>query len=310
MADEMRNILYQSIYELMKEDERIVVVGPDFNKPNGLIGLKDTFPERLVNVGIAEQNMAGIGAGLAAQGLIPFIHTFSAFASRRICDQVAISICYAESNVKIIGTEPGIMAELNGGTHIALEDIGVLRSIPNIRIMDPADGIELRQMVAYAAKTEGPVYIRMTRREVPDIHDQDYIFEAGKADLLREGKDVGILASGSMMVYEALAAAETLASRGIEAEVLNIHTIKPIDADAIVRTAKKTRLLVTAENHNILGGLRSAVAEVVTEQYPVRILPIGIKDIKGEVGKLDYLKKQFGLTADDIVAAVEKGFNS
>jgi len=189
---------------------------------------------------------------------------------------------------------------------MAIEDIGVLRSIPNIMIMEPSDGIELRQMVEHIAKTDGPAYIRMYRKAVPDLHEIDYKFDAGKADLLREGKDVSILAIG-LMVPEALAAAEILAGRGIEAEVLNIHTIKPIDAESIVRTAKKTGLLVTAENHNILGGLRSAVADVVTERYPTRIVPVGIKDVKGMVGKLDFLKTEFGLTADAIVAAVEKG---
>jgi len=307
MADEMRKVLYQTLTDLMRDDERIVVVGPDINKPDGLTGIGDDHPGRLVNVGIAEQNMAAVGAGLASQGLIPFIHAFCVFATRRICDQVAISICYAENNVKIIGTDPGVTAELNGGTHMAVEDIGVFRSIPNIRIMEPADGIELRQMVEHAAKTDGPVYIRTIRKEAADIHGPDYRFEAGKADLLREGTDVSILASGVLMVGEALAAADELAGRGIDAEVLNIHTIKPIDAEAIVRTAGKTGFIVTAENHNILGGLRSAVAEVVTELCPVRILPVGIKNVKGEVGKLDYLKKHFGLSADAIIAAVEKG---
>jgi transketolase len=302
MAEELREILYASLKELMQENEAIVCIGADLDKPDGINGLKSDFPERAFSAGIAEQNMAGIAAGMASYGMIPFINTFAAFATRRICDQIAVSISYAERNVKIIGTDPGITAEYNGGTHMTFEDIGVVRSIPNMLIAEPADCIELKQMVPALAKYEGPAYMRLYRKTIEDVHADDYIFELGKADILRIGKDVTIIASG-IMALEAVKAAEALASQGIDAEVINLHTIKPIDGEALLNSAKKTGVIVTAENHNILGGLRSAVAEVITEAYPVRIYPVGVKNIKGEVGKLPYLKEKFGLTSDAIVKA-------
>jgi transketolase len=242
---------------------------------------------------------------MASYGMIPVINSFAAFATRRICDQIAVSICYANSNVKIIGTDPGITAELNGGTHMTFEDIGVLRSIPNIMILEPSDAEELKQMVPAIFEIEGPVYIRMYRKATPDVHNSDYKFQLGKADVLKTGKDVSIISSG-IMVSEAVKAAEELSQKGIEAEVINIHTIKPLDAEAIIKSAQKTGAIVTAENHNILGGLRGAVAEVITENYPVKIYPVGVKDIKGEVGTMPYLRERFGLTSAEIVKAAEK----
>jgi transketolase len=309
MAKELRNILYEALAESMRKDEKIVVVGADLDRPDGIIALRDEFPQRSFSVGIAEQNMAGIAAGLASQGFIPVINTFAAFATRRICDQITVSICYANSNVKIIGTDPGIAAELNGGTHMTFEDIGVVRSIPNITIVEAADGIELAQMIPAILAHKGPVYLRLYRKAIEDVHTSDYKYELGKADVIREGADVSILTSG-IMVCETLAVAAALAKKNIEAEVINIHTIKPIDASAIIRTAKKTGVIVTAENHNILGGLRSAVADVITENYPVKIYPVGVKDVKGEVGKLPYLREQFGLTSDVISAVAERAAGS
>jgi transketolase len=188
---------------------------------------------------------------------------------------------------------------------MTFEDIGVVRSIPNIVIAEPADAGELRQMIPAIAEYDGPVYMRLYRKVIDDVHTEDYRFELGKADILKAGKDVTILTSG-IMVVEAAHAAKKLAADGVDAEVMNIHTIKPLDGEAIVRSAKKTGVIVTAENHNILGGLRSAVAEVITEEYPVKIYPVGVKNVKGEVGKLPYLREKFGLTADAIVAAAHK----
>lgn len=305
MAVEMRKVLCQSILDEMKKNESIVSVGADLDKADGLIPLREEFPDRAIDVGIAEQNMAGIAAGMASYGMIPIINTFAAFATRRICDQIAVSICYSNSNVKIIGTDPGITAELNGGTHMTFEDIGVVRSIPNITIIEPADSEELRQMVPAMINHVGPVYMRLYRKVSPDIHGSDYKFELGKADILRPGKDVTIICSG-IMVSDAMEAAKELLDSGIDAEVINLHTIKPLDVNAIIKSAKKTGAIVTAENHNILGGLRAAVAEVITENYPVKIYPVGVKDVKGEVGKLSYLREQFGLTSAAIMTAAEK----
>lgn len=305
MVVELRNTLCQSILKEMRSNDKIVSIGADLDKADGLIPLRKEFPERAFDAGIAEQNMAGIAAGMASQGMIPIINTFSAFATRRICDQVAVSICYANSNVKIIGTDPGIAAELNGGTHMTFEDVGVVRSIPNLTILEPADAIELEQMVPAMIHHNGPVYMRLYRKAAPAVHKEDYRYQMGKADLLKEGKDVSIICSG-MMVSEALEAAEKLQKHGVDAEIINIHTIKPLDQEAIIKSAKKTGVVVTAENHNILGGLRSAVAEVLTENYPVKIYPVGVKDVKGEVGKLPYLREQFGLTAAAIISTVGK----
>lgn len=308
MAVEMRNILGQSILEEMRKNEHIVSVGADLDKADGLILLRKEFPDRAFDAGIAEQNMAGIAAGMASNGMIPIINTFAAFATRRICDQIAVSICYSNSNVKIIGTDPGIAAELNGGTHMTFEDIGVVRSIPNMTILEPADSEELRQMVPAMLNHKGPVYMRLYRKVTPDVHGDDYKFQLGKADVLKEGKDVTIICSG-IMVSEAMEAAKELSKKEIDAEVINLHTIKPLDTNAVIKSAKKTGVIVTAENHNILGGLRAAVAEAVTEHYPVKIYPVGVKDRKGEVGKLTYLREQFGLTSAKIIITAEKAVN-
>ncbi len=305
MTVELRKVLYQSILEEMRANDKIVSVGADLDKADGLLSLREEFPERAFDAGIAEQNMAGIAAGMASQGMIPIINTFAAFATRRICDQVAVSVCYANSNVKIIGTDPGIAAELNGGTHMTFEDIGVVRSIPNITVLEPADAVELRQMVPAMLRHIGPVYMRLYRKTLPEVHREDYQYQMGKADVLKEGKDVSIFCSG-IMVHEAVEAAAELEAKGVSTEIINIHTIKPLDKEAVIKSVQKTGAAVTAENHNILGGMRSAVAEAITESCPVKIYPVGVKDVKGEVGKLPYLRERFGLTAEAIILAAER----
>lgn len=309
MAEELRQVLYQGILEAMRKDERIVSIGADLDKANGLMGLRKEFPKRAFEVGVAEQNMAGIAAGMASYGMIPIINTFAPFATRRICDQVAVSICYAGMNVKIIGSDPGITAELNGGTHMTFEDIGVFRSIPGISIIEPSDAVELASMIPAMIAHDGPVYMRIYRKAAPVLHEKSYRYLFGKADLLKEGADVSVFCSG-IMVSEAVNASVELLKKGISAEVINIHTIKPLDTEAVVASAKKTKAAVTAENHNVLGGLRSAVAETLAEHYPVRVFPVGVHDIKGEVGKLPYLKERYGLTADEIVRTAEKAVAS
>ncbi|HWQ74374.1 MAG TPA: transketolase C-terminal domain-containing protein [Syntrophomonas sp.] len=299
MSVEMRNILCETLAEAMRKNNKIVSIDSDLGKADGTMPLRKEFPDRAFDVGIAEANMTGIAAGMAAYGMIPVINTFTAFASRRACDQIAISACYANQNVKIIGTDPGVTAELNGGTHMSFEDVGVLRSIPNILIAEPSDGIELRKMMEAVLEYQGPVYIRMYRKALDDINTEDYEFKLGKANVMREGKDVTIIASG-ILVAEALKAGDKLAENGIDAEIINIHTIKPLDEQAVLKSAKKTGVIVTCENHNIMGGLRSAVAETISLNYPVKIYPVGVDNIKGEVGKLDYLKERFGLTAETI----------
>ncbi|MCG8482547.1 MAG: transketolase family protein, partial [Clostridia bacterium] len=285
MQKEMRQVLCESIIKVMKKNTKVMLIDADLGKANGTLPIGEVYPDRYIDVGVAEQNMTSIAAGIASYGNIPIITTFAAFASRRICDQIAISISYANQNVKIIGTDPGIAAELNGGTHMAIEDIGVLRSIPNILIFEPADTVELSKALPMIIEYKGPVYMRMYRKKVDSIYNESYSFNLLKADVLKQGKDVTLISSG-LMVSEAVKASAMLLDEGINAEVINLHTIKPIDEDTVLASAKKTGAIVTCDNHNVIGGLRSAVAEVVTEKYPAPIIPVGIQNINGEVGTL------------------------
>jgi transketolase len=301
---EMRQVFAEVLDKLMEKNEKIVVIDADLARANGTLPLKEKYPERAFDVGIAEQNMAAVAAGMAAYGFIPFIGSFTPFATRRICDQITISIAYAKRNGKIIGSDPGISAELNGGTHMSMEDIGVIRSISGIVIFEPVDAVQFAKALPVIAEYDGPVYIRMFRKAAPIIFKDDYEFDLFKADMIREGKDVTLFATG-IMVEESLKAAEMLKVEGIAAEIINIHTIKPIDREAVVKSAKKTGAVVTCENHNVIGGLKSAVAEVLSEEYPVPIKAIGVQDHFGEVAKMDYLKKKYHMTAEDIVKAAK-----
>ncbi len=303
---ELRAVLAQALIEEMHKNENIVVIDADLAKANGTMNIRKEFPERAFDVGIAEQNMASMAAGMSSYGFIPFIGSFTPFATRRICDQIAISIAYAKQNVKIIGSDPGITAELNGGTHMSVEDIGVLRSIPNLVIFEPVDNVQMKKALPQIIEHYGPVYIRMFRKVIPDVFDeQTYEFDLFKADTIQEGRDVSIFASG-IMVQESLKANEMLKEKGISAEIINIHTIKPIDAEAVLKSVAKTGCAVVCENHNLLGGLSSAVCEVTAQNNPVPVEMIGIKDHFGEVAKTPYLLNKYEMTAEHIVAACEK----
>ena len=302
---EMRQVLAAELDKIMSENSNVVVIDADLSKPNGIAGLRKKYPDRAFEVGIAEQNMASVAAGMSSYGFIPFITTFTPFASRRICDQIAISIVYAKQNVKIIGSDPGISAEFNGGTHMSVEDIGVLRSIPNIVIFEPVDNIQLKKALPQRVDYDGAVYIRMFRKEISNVFGNDCDFDLFKASKLQDGRDVSIFCSG-IMTQETMQANEILKSRGINADIINIHTIKPIDVDAIIESAKKTGAVLTVENHNIIGGLKSAVCEVLMEEFPVPLRAIGIKDQFGQVGKLPFLKEFYNMRAEDIVNAAEE----
>ena len=299
---EMRAVLADWLGEQMEKDSRIVVVDADLAKANGTWALRKKFPDRALDVGIAEQNMTSFAAGLASYGYIPFIGSFTAFATRRNCDQIAISVCYAKQNVKIIGSDPGISAEYNGGTHMSFEDIGVLRSIPNIVIFEPVDNRQLEKALPQIVDYDGPVYIRLFRKVIDTVTPVDYEFNLFKADRMREGKDVSIFASG-LMVQESLRAAALLEEKGISCDLINVHTIKPLDELTVLESVKKTGCVVTAENHNIMGGLRSAIAETLTSNTPAPIEAVGVRDHFGEVAKMPYLKKKYGMTAEDIAEA-------
>ena len=301
---EMRAMYAQCLGELMERDEKLVLLDADLSKACGTFPLRKRFPDRIYDCGVAEQNMISIAAGLASYGYKPWAESFAPFATRRVCDQIAISVCYAKRNVKIVGTDPGIAAELNGGTHMSLEDMGVVRSIPGLVIFEPTDTVQLKAAMPVLHAYEGPVYMRMNRKEFPTVFPEGYRFDLFKADLLRAGTDVTILAAG-LMVSESLQAAEALAAEGISCEVLNVHTIKPIDRETILASAQKTGVIVTAENHNVIGGLRSAVLEALAHD-PVPVWAVGAEDRFGEVGKLPYLKEALGLNAAHLAAVVRE----
>lgn len=293
---------------MMEQDDRVCLVDADLAKASGTTGIHQKFPDRAMNVGVAEANMASVAAGLSSYGLIPFITTFTPFASRRCFDQVAISIAYAQQNVKIVGTDPGISAELNGGTHMSFEDVALMRAVPTMVVFEPVDEVQIRQAMPQIVAHKGPVYIRLFRKEAPVIFGEDYEFDLFKADRIQEGKDVTILATG-IMVKKALDAAEKLAGEGISADVINVHTIKPLDAETILSSVHKTGRVVTAENANVIGGLYSAVCDLLAAEFPARVERVGVEDQFGEVGRLNELAQRFGLTEEAIVAKVKKVLN-
>lgn len=301
---EMRAVYAECLAALMTEDRHVCVLDADLSKASGTRGLYERFPNQMFDCGVAEQNMASIAAGLASYGFKPYIESFTPFATRRICDQIAISISYAKSNVKIVGTDPGISAELNGGTHMSMEDIGVLRSIPGVVIFEPVDDIQLRAAMPVINAYDGPVYIRLFRKELPRVFGEDYKFDLFKADTLREGSDLTVFVSG-MLTHDVLTAAEQLAADGISCEVVNVHTIKPIDRESVIAAAKKTGAVLTVENHNVIGGLHSAVLEALAEEK-LPVCAVGVQDRFGEVGKLPYLREALGLTVENIVATAKK----
>jgi len=301
----LRDTFCCGLTELAGHNENIVVLDADLGKANGTLPLQSRFPDRAFDVGVAEQNMASVAAGLASYGFIPFITSFTAFATRRIADQAAISISYARQNVKIVGTDPSLTSEYNGGTHMSMEDVGIMRSIPGIMVVEPIDPVQFRAMIPAIVAYEGPVYLRLNRKVAADVFPEDYQFNLLKADVLREGSDVTIATSG-IMVVESLDAAELLAAEGIEAEVISFHTLKPLDAETLLASARKTGCVVTAENHSVVNGLGSAAAEIICRDCPVPLHMIGVPDRFGLVGQLEELKQRFGMKATDIVSKAKE----
>ncbi|TVR71360.1 MAG: transketolase family protein [Spirochaetaceae bacterium] len=299
-APEMRAVYSDELTRMAEEDTRIVVLDADLMRANGTESFKARFPERTFDVGVAEANMVGISAGLSATGLIPFPATFTCFAARRTFDQFFISANYAKLNVKLTGSDPGVAAAFNGGTHMSFEDIGLMRTIPRIVICEPADPVSLRALLRQIAERYGSSYLRLHRKPITPIYGESETFELGRGKVIVEGEDVTIIAAGAILVAEAIRAAEILEAEGIAASVIDMHTIKPIDADLVVEYARRTGAILTAENHQVQGGLGSAVAEVLTERYPVPQRRVGIQDEFGEVGTQEYLQERFGLTAENL----------
>ena len=286
-------------------DNRIVVFDADLSKSTKTDNFRKKYPERFFNMGIAEGNMMVTAAGMASCGKVVFASTFAMFAAGRAFEQVRNAICYPKLNVKIGATHAGLSVGEDGASHQAIEDIAIMRALPNMTVISPADAVETKYAVKAAIEHEGPVYLRLGRLNVPVIYDESgYKFEIGKGIVLAEGNDAAIIATG-LMVSAALEAKELLQQEGINARVIDIHTIKPIDADIIVKAARETGAIVTAEEHNIIGGLGSAVAEVLSENYPVPLVRVSVQDKFGKSGKPDILLQMYGLTAADIAKSTK-----
>lgn len=303
--EEMRQAYCNALIDVAKKDLRIISLDCDLSSSCGTRDFQKAFPSRAFNLGIQEQNVCAMAGGLSASGLIPFFHTFAVFATRRVYDQAFLSCAYAGQNVKIVGCDAGVSAAFNGGTHMAFEDIGIMRLIPQITIVEPSDPTMMRSLVPQIAETKGVFYLRMPRKRVYQLYDEGSKFTIGKASVIREGSDVTLIATG-MEVRHALQAAEILAQEGISACVVDMFTIKPIDADCIRVCAAETGAIVTCENASIIGGLASAVAEVLAESDPVPMERIGVHDEFGEVGPQEYLEERFHLTAPFIVEKAKK----
>ncbi len=294
-----------ALLELGEKNEKIVVLDADLAKSTLTSLYKERFPERFFDMGIAEQNMVNVAGGLSLTGLVPFVTTYGVFVSGRAWEQIRTSICYGELNVKFGGAHGGISVGPDGATHQALEEITIMRVLPGMTVIVPSDYYETKKAVLAAEKINGPVYIRFGREKVPVVTGEDAPFEVGKANIMREGSDVTIIACGPM-VAESLDAAEELAKEGIEAEVINLHTIKPIDKDAIIASAQKTGAVVTAEEHQMAGGMGSAVMEVLAQNYAVPVEMVGINDTFGESGQPRELMEKHGITSKEIIQQSKK----
>jgi transketolase len=300
-----RDAFENKLRELAAEESRIVAVVNDSVGSSKLNQFGQMYPVRLVNVGIAEQNMIGVGAGLANGGLIPFVCGASPFLTGRALEQIKADLAYSNANVKLCGMSSGMAYGELGPTHHSIEDMAWLRAIANVTVIVPADPIETAQAVEVAASTQGPIFIRLSRLPVPIVHDADYHFEIGKAALLRDGRDITLIANG-VLLCQALAAAELLAREGISARVLNLSTVRPLDSEAVLAAAAETGGIVTAEEHTVFGGLGGAVAEVVVTEHPVPMRILGVPGVFAPTGSASWLLEHFGLTAQGIFDAARE----
>jgi transketolase len=305
----MRQTLEDTLLELGSENEKIIVVDCETGTATNILAFRDTYPDRYVTTGVAEQSGISFAFGVARTGYIPIVPLFGAFVSRRALDQVFIQIGYGNVNVKLLGCYSGLTTPNTGATHQTVNDVSIMRSIPNLKVVETADPTELHQAIIEAVKYTGPVYLRMIRGDIApydgDVVPEGHRFVLDKASVLRPGKDISLIGSG-MMVSRCMEAAEILAKRGVQAEVVNCSSIKPIDAETIIGSVRKTGKAVTAENHSILGGMGSAVAEVVVRDCPVPMRMVGINDCYGESGPLEDLFEAYGLTTNEILKAAEE----
>ena len=300
-----RDAYGKALVKLGQINEQVVVLDADLSKSTKTNDFYKAYPDRFFNMGIAEQNLIGAACGLATAGKIPFASSFAMFATGRAFEIIRNSVAYPKLNVKVCATHAGITVGEDGASHESIEDIAIMRSVPNMTVLVPADGVEAEQMILEAARVYGPMYVRLGRSAVPTIFDENYKFEIGKGVVVREGNDATIIACG-IMVYEAIKASEELALEGINTRVINMSTIKPIDKELIINAARETKAIVTAEEHSIIGGLGSAVSEVVSEECPIVVKKVGVNDSFGESGTPAELLKKYGLTSADIVKAVKE----
>jgi transketolase len=295
----------KALVKLGQVNDNVVVLDADLSKSTKTNDFYKAFPDRFFNMGIAEQNLIGAACGLATAGKIPFASSFAMFATGRAFEVIRNSVCYPKLNVKVCATHAGLTVGEDGASHESIEDMAIMRVIPNMTVLVPADAIETEQMIFEAAKFNGPMYVRLGRSAVPTLFDENYKFEIGKGVVVAPGNDATIIACG-IMVNEAIIASQTLKSEGINVRVINMSTIKPIDKELIITAANETGAIITAEEHSIIGGLGSAVSEVVSEESPVVVKKVGVKDVFGESGTPSELLKKHGLTAQDIVVAVKE----
>lgn len=301
---EVFEIINETLDDLIAGDERVAYIDSDLMGALKTKNLWQKYPNNVFNTGIQEANMVGLACGMFLNGFKPYIHSFTPFVSRRVFDQLLVSGAYGHKSIRVIGSDVGIMATKNGGTHMCFEDVAIMRSIPEACIVDVSDPVMCGAMLRLTKDRLGISYIRTPRRDLPDIYQPEEEFMIGKAKMLKDGQDVTIVASG-IMVSTALQAAEKLAAKGISARVVDIVTIKPIDEEMLLKCAQETQGIITVENANILGGLGSAVSEFLAENYPARVVKIGINDKFGCVGDEKFLRKKYGLTAENIIEKVE-----
>lgn len=300
----MRDGYGKALLKLIGNGKPVVALDADVAKSTRTVWVRDQYPEHFLDMGIAEQDMVGTASGLALGGMIPFASTYGVFLAGRAWDQIRTTVCYNNLNVKLAGAHAGISVGPDGATHQALEDVALMRVLPNMTVVVPCDAVETEKATLALAEREGPCYIRFGREAVPVITDEDSPFEIGKANVLRDGKDAVLFANGAM-VYEGLEAAKRLSGEGIDLMVVNLHTIKPLDQEAVVAAARKTGRVITAEEHQAAGGMGSAVAECLAQHYPVPMRILGMQDGFGESGAPDELMKRYGFSSDAIYQAVK-----
>ncbi|MBR0428338.1 MAG: transketolase family protein [Clostridia bacterium] len=291
----------EALVELGKENEKIVVLDADLANATKTIEFAKEFPQRFFDIGIAEADMIGTAAGMSLCGKIPYASTFAVFAAGRTYDQIRSSVCYPNLNVKICATHAGVTVGEDGATHQMLEDLSLMRVLPNMKVFCPSDDVQTKWIIKEISKIQGPCYVRLCRLATPDIYDENQKFEIGKMVQIGEGKDATIFATG-VVVSEALKAQKVLKEKGIDVRVVDVHTIKPLDEEMILKCAKETKRLISIEDHSILGGMGSSISEVLTEKHPARLERMGIKDKFGKSGKAEELLKHFGIDSEAIIA--------